>query len=192
MEPLPGADPGGASLPRTRGRRSEGRVLGKRDSDAHFVASKASGFPITPFPTESPSPGSSWATALTGSGWTPVRGAWCARQDLNLRHPRPQRGLSAAGVRAHGAVTRCRTGPPALRGRGHKPCVTAKLRNQDSNLDSSGPEPDVLPVTPFPIKIRAEGGIRTRKPRSLSSRGLPVAFTSAWCAVRITISQPFA
>lgn len=34
-EPFPGADPGDASLPRTRGRRSEGRELGKRDSDAH-------------------------------------------------------------------------------------------------------------------------------------------------------------
>ena len=34
-EPSPGADPGDASLPRTRGRRSEGRELGKRDSDAH-------------------------------------------------------------------------------------------------------------------------------------------------------------
>ena len=51
MEPFPGADPGGASLPRTRGRRSEGRELGKRDSDAHCIASKASGLPVTPFPT---------------------------------------------------------------------------------------------------------------------------------------------
>ena len=34
-EPFPGADPGGASLPRTRGRRSEGRELGKRDSNTH-------------------------------------------------------------------------------------------------------------------------------------------------------------
>ena len=51
MEPFPGADPGDASLPRTRGRRSEGRALGKRDSDAHCIASKASGLPVTPFPT---------------------------------------------------------------------------------------------------------------------------------------------
>lgn len=36
-----------------------------------------------------------------------------------------------------------------------QPCAAAKLGNQDSNLDercpSPGPEPGVLPVTPFPI-----------------------------------------
>lgn len=50
MEPFPGVEPGSASIPRTRGRRSEGRELGKRDSDAHCAASKADGLPVTPFP----------------------------------------------------------------------------------------------------------------------------------------------
>jgi hypothetical protein len=33
MEPFPGADPGSASLPRTRGRRSERQVLAGLDSN---------------------------------------------------------------------------------------------------------------------------------------------------------------
>jgi hypothetical protein len=45
--------------------------------------------------------------------------------------------LSAAtptiGLRARGAVTRCRPGSPALRGQGHKPCVTALLPGLGSN-----------------------------------------------------------
>ena len=31
-----------------------------------------------------------------------------------------------------------------------QPCAAAKLGNQDSNLDSSGPEPDVLPDYTIP------------------------------------------
>ena len=51
----------------------------------------------------------------------------------------------AIGLRARGAVTRCRPGSPALRGQGHKPCVTALLPGKDSNLDCRGPEPRGLP-----------------------------------------------
>ena len=68
MEPFPGADPGDASLPRTRGRRSEGRALGKRDSDAHCIASKASGLPVTPFPTGALPQGRTGPPRLQGAG----------------------------------------------------------------------------------------------------------------------------
>lgn len=42
------------------------------------------------------------------------------------------------GLRASEAATRCRPGPPALRGRGHKPCAAAELPGKDSNLDHAG------------------------------------------------------
>ena len=44
----------------------------------------------------------------------------------------------ATGLRGHGAATRCRTGPPALRGRGRKPCAAAWLAILASNQKNSG------------------------------------------------------
>jgi hypothetical protein len=46
------------------------------------------------------------------------------------------------GPQAHGAATRCQTGPPALRGQGRKPCAAAELPIVDSNHEPPGPEPD--------------------------------------------------
>jgi hypothetical protein len=44
--------------------------------------------------------------------------------------------LSGRGGLALRAVTRCRPGPPAVRGQGHKPCATAQLPELDSNQHS--------------------------------------------------------
>lgn len=97
----------------------------------------------------------------------------CARQDVNLRCPRPQRGLDAAGVRArsrHPVPTRT----AGLTGAGSQPCVTACRRDGGPGL------------------LRAEGAIRTRKPRGLSSRGIPVPVTPASCATRDLNPEPSA
>ena len=194
MEPFPGADPGGASLPRTRGRRSEGRELGKRDPDAHCIASETSGLPVTPFPTI---PIGALPQGRTGP--PPVQEAagrrseghtWCARQDLNLRCPRPQRGLDAAGVRAHGAVIRCRPGSPALRRPGHGLCDGSGLPGKVSNLHCGGQGPEACRLAD--PALRAEGAIRTRRPRGLSSRGIPVPVTPASCATRDLNPEPSA
>ena len=66
-EPLPGADPGGRSLPRIGAHWREGRELGKRDSDAHLNAPKACGLPLPHSPSEPP-PGA-------GPGLAPYKGA---------------------------------------------------------------------------------------------------------------------
>jgi hypothetical protein len=81
--------------------------------------------------------------------------AGCARPDLNRDSPRGP-PAPRAGASTHfrhermTAATRGRTGPPAVRERGRKPCAAAWLGNQGSNLDSSGPEPDVLPDYTIP------------------------------------------
>jgi hypothetical protein len=38
-----------------------------------------------------------------------------------------------------------------------QPCAAAWLGNQGSNLDSSGPEPDVLPDYTIPHQVRGAG-----------------------------------
>lgn len=62
-----------------------------------------------------------------------------------------------------------------------QPCAAASLPLLDLNQDfrSQGPASCQLDEK----ALRAEGAIRTRMPRGLSSRGLPVAITSA-CAAR--------
>jgi hypothetical protein len=51
------------------------------------------------------------------------------------------RSVYQIAARAHGAATRCRTGPPALRGRGRKPCAAAWLAILASNQETPGSEP---------------------------------------------------
>ena len=120
-----------------------------RTRTASFKGYRAAWLPHSPH--WGPSPGSNWATTLTGGGRTPVRRALrarrlCARQDLNLRCPRPQRGLSTAGVRARGAV-----GARA---------VGAELPGQVSNLHCGGQGPVACRLAD--PASRAEGAIRTR------------------------------
>ena len=173
MEPFPGVEPGSATIPRSRGRRSEGHELGKRDLDAHLIASKATWLPVTPFPIKSPSPGSNWAGrpykglpdagpkgAVRSAGVEPAS-TWPSTKPVYL-----------FAARAHGAATRCRTGPPALRGQGRKPCAASKVHRSGSwgrtNVDGfRGRRPAIRRS-----RISAEGAIRTHMPRGLSSRGL--------------------
>ena len=66
---------------------------------------------------------------------------------------------------------------------GPQPCAAAKLAILASNQETPGPGPGGFAVFPqWPSG--AEGASRTRKPRGLSSRGIPVPFTPAWCATR--------
>ena len=79
---------------------------------------------VTPFPTGALPQGRTGPPRLQGAAGRRSEGRrvfdiLCARQDLNLRFTRPQRALSAAGVRARGAAIRCRPGSPALRRPGH-------------------------------------------------------------------------
>jgi hypothetical protein len=60
-----------------------------------------------------------------------------------------------------------------LTGAGSQPCAAASLPAVDSNHDHPRPEHGVLPVGP--AGISTGGASRTRIPRGLSSRGLPVA-----------------
>jgi hypothetical protein len=53
-----------------------------------------------------------------------------------------------------------------------QPCAAAKLGNQGSNLDSSGPEPDVLPDYTIPHRVRG-AGLEPAHQRGLSSLALP-------------------
>jgi hypothetical protein len=69
----------------------------------------------------------------------------------------------------------------AVRKRSRKPCAAAKLGYQASNLESSRFRAGWVCLFPH-IPLNAEGAIRTRKPRGLSSRGLPVAITCAYAA----------
>jgi hypothetical protein len=74
----------------------------------------------------------------------------CARRESNPQHPPPQDGLSASWSTS----TWSRYPVPTRVVRGTKaepqPCASAELGNQGSNLDSSGPEPDVLPDYTIP------------------------------------------
>jgi hypothetical protein len=98
LEPSPGADPGSQSIPRTGGRRSEGRELGNVDSnhdcwgqgpaDCHYL-----------IPIESRPPVPIQASPLTGGRSQPCAAALCAREDLNLHSPRgPQRPQHCAST----------------------------------------------------------------------------------------------
>jgi hypothetical protein len=66
---------------------------------------------------------------------------------------------------------------------GPQPCAAAKLAILASNQETPGSGPGGSARFPqWPSG--AEGASRTRKPRGLSSRGMPIPFTPAWCATR--------
>lgn len=96
----------------------------------------------------------------------------CARQDSNLRCPRPQRGLSAAGVRAlvkppPGAdpgLPPYEGGAAAVRDGEQAPAAGAWwLLGQGSNLRSPRPERGVLPARPPSIAVQ-EAGFEPARP----------------------------
>jgi hypothetical protein len=119
MEPFPGVEPGGPSLPRTNARRREGPELGAQGSNLECPGPRPGGSADSPTAHQSPSPGSNWAGGpykeLPDAGPKGMRvlGAIRTRTagDLNAVPP-------AIGLRGHGAATRCRPGSPSLRGRG--------------------------------------------------------------------------
>lgn len=135
MEPLPGADPGIPSVPGTSAHWREGQGWPGWNRTSVVTWFKA----MAPLPTEQPANGPTarchpGLAVATRDARTLVPVAWCARRDSNPQHPASRAGLSASvGVRAHGAATRCRTGPPALRGPGRKPCAVAELPGLESN-----------------------------------------------------------
>lgn len=73
----------------------------------------------------------------------------------------------------------------AYRLRGGRSCrlsYKGLAARQGFEPQSAASEAAVLPLDD--LASGAEGASRTHKPRVLSSRGLPVAFTPAWCAAR--------
>ncbi len=130
------------------------RELGKRDSDAHLVASKARRLPVTPFPNGAPAECHPRLPFLQGTSgrWTQGRRVPGGIRTRNLQ------ALDLAplpiGLQAHGAATRCRTGPPALRKRGRKPCAAAQLAILASNQETPGPEPGGSANSPNGHQVR--------------------------------------
>jgi hypothetical protein len=145
MEPSPGADPGNASIPRTRGRQSEGHELAGLDSNQRRTevqslvapASRATG------QCEPPAGLEPAACRLQGgrSSLVSYRGIAYARRDSNPQQhgpqPCPSTRLRHERIRA---ATRCRTGPFAVRRRSRKPCAAARLAILASNQETPDPE----------------------------------------------------
>ena len=71
---------------------------------------------------------------------------------------------------------------PLRRGRSSQLSYKGLAAGQGVEPRLAGPEPAVLPLDD--PASRAEGATRTRKPRGLSSRRPPIAFTAARCAAR--------
>jgi hypothetical protein len=86
--------------------------------------------------------------------------------------------------------------PPPGADPGHPPYEGGAAAVRGGVASGAGLEPAragfrALLGTPAPHpEPSAEGAIRTHRPRGLSSRGLPVAFTPAWCAARASNSVP--
>lgn len=137
MEPLPGVEPGDVSIPRTRGRRSEGRELAGLESNQRPRTVQSRGAPADRATGhQSPSPGSNWAGCpyrgppdagpkgiVSPAGFgpaLPTSSRWC---------------LLPLGYE-DGAATRCRAGPPALRGPGRSRARrrSSRSRARTSNL----------------------------------------------------------
>jgi hypothetical protein len=119
-EPLPGVEPGDVSIPRTRGRRSEGRELAGLESNQRPRTVQSRGAPADRATGhQSPSPGSNWAGC-------PYKGPPDAGPKGIVRSAGVGPATSSTscwrlcliGLRAHGAAIRCRPGSPAVRERG--------------------------------------------------------------------------
>jgi hypothetical protein len=117
VEPFPGVEPGSASIPRTRGRRSEGRELAGLKSNERRLGCgcpcRQSNRAMEPPPSATLGYRTYKVRPVVGPQGRGVLGGIRTRnlQALDLA-PLP------VGLQAHGAATRCRPGSPALRGRG--------------------------------------------------------------------------
>lgn len=95
MEPFPGADPGTASIPRTRGRRSERHVLGAQDSNLKPAAPRAAALARLSYrPSRAAVRCRAEPPALQERGRSRARRPVCPRPDLNRHCPPPQGGAS--------------------------------------------------------------------------------------------------
>jgi hypothetical protein len=123
------------------------------------------------------------ASGLTRSVRSLDPGARCARRDLNPQPPGPRPGASACWATSTWSRHPVPTRVTRLTRAGPQPCAAAKLAILASNQETPGPGPGGSAVFPQWPSC-AEGASRTRKPRGLSSRGIPVPFTPARCATR--------
>ena len=142
MEPARGIGPRlppyhGDVLPLSLSRRE----LGKRDSDAHLVASKAEGCQLPHSPSEPPPSATLGCRSykerpVVGPEGRGVPGGIRTRnlQALDLA-PLP------IGLQAHGAATRCRPGSPAVRERGRSRARRRSWPILASNQETLGSEP---------------------------------------------------
>jgi hypothetical protein len=147
--------------------------LGKRDSDAHLVASRARRLPVTPFPIGAPAECHPRLPFLQGTPgpWTQGRGVPGGIRTRNPPGPRP--GASTCWATSTWSrhpvptrVTRCtRAGP--------QPCAAAKLAILASNQETPGPEPGGSANSPNGHQVR-KARVERAKPR-----GMPVPFTPA-------------
>jgi hypothetical protein len=175
VEPFPGVEPGSASIPRTRGCRSEGRELAGLESNQRRHMVQSHGAP---------------ADRATGH-WSPRRVPPSASRSYKDRPViGPGGEVRSAGVepastwpstrpvyqiaaRAHGASGRSRTACLSLT-RGPLCRVSYRgmgYRGWNRTSVPLGQGQGGMPAT-HPVS-RAEGASRTRKPRGLSSRGMP-------------------
>jgi hypothetical protein len=181
MEPLPGVEPGDVSIPRTRGRRSEGRELGVRGSNLEPPVPKTDALPVELPPIRAPTGCYPRLAVLTRNARTLVPGASCARRDSDPQPPGPRPGASTYWATStwsrHPVSNRAsrltKAGPQAVRGgaAGHPGLEPGNSGSRARRICQFSQWPS-----------GAEGASRTRKPRGLSSRGMPVPFTPAWCA----------
>ena len=170
IEPLPGVEPGDAT-------RATYGSMPQRPADkaSSAPADKATG---QWSPRRVPPSASGLTRSVRSFG---PKGSVCqAGFEPTTSRPRP--GASAVGLRGHGVATRCRPGSPALRGRGRSRARRQSWPSWHRTRKLQVQSPAGLPDSP--MAIGAEGGSRTRRPRGLSSRGMPVPFTPAWCATR--------
>jgi hypothetical protein len=179
MEPLPGVEPGDVSIPRTRGRRSEGHELAGLESNQRPRTVQCRSAP---------------ADRATGQ-WSPRRVPPSARRTYKVRPVLGPRGpVCQAGFEP--ATSRPSTWrlsllgykhmePPPGADPGHPPYEGEAAAVRGGNAGHPGFEPGnsgsrARRVCRFPQwPLGAEGASRTRKPR-----GIPVPFTPAWCATR--------
>ena len=84
-------------------------------------------------------------------------GGMVPRRDSNAQLASPSTGASAIGLRGHGAATRCRPGPSALRRRSRSRARRRELPDLDSNQCCQGSEPRWDARQPTRYRVRAAG-----------------------------------
>jgi hypothetical protein len=127
----------------------------------------------------SPSPESDGAGSRYKGPLRPARRARCARRESNPHHPASHAGLSASWSTSTWSRHRVPTPAACLTGAGSQAVCDGVAARQGFEPQFTAPEAAVLPVRRSGIGCGRRHASRTRKPRDLSSRGLPVAITPA-------------